>query len=97
MAYNLTNVTSATNALDHVGALNSVSGGVLGLVLLFIIWFMSYSLVNTVDTVDRWLYSLTITSVLGLFMYFGNWIQFEFLLVPIFVLVIFLGIKMFKG
>jgi len=67
MTYNLTWMNESYSVTDLITNLNTTSGGVLGSVLLFVIWLVLLAIFRVQGTKKAMLVSGIITAILGVF------------------------------
>lgn len=99
--YNLDvfNSTNATNYYDLTVAVNTASGGVYGMLLLFAIFiFFLIGFRNSgLDFgIDNWLYSSFITTVFAVLFFIINLIAWYVVMIPFGLMIIVLIIKFFS-
>lgn len=94
--YNLTNFTNANNIYEQAAAMNSLSGGLIGiftLVGLFLILFVAFKKTEH-DTKETLLVTSTITTIVGILMWTAQLIGFNIVVYPIIAL--FASIMIYK-
>ena len=87
--YNLTNFTNANNIAQQIGAMNTLSGGAIATVILFVL-FLGLVIAmkkRDTDTVDVFLTVGTIISILSVFMWAIGWVHGIVVLFPVVITV----------
>lgn len=65
MVYNLTNFSEANNVLDLAVATNELTGGYYMLIILSLVWIISFITLKNYDTKSAFVTSSFVTFVLG--------------------------------
>jgi hypothetical protein len=95
--YNLTNITDANNIYETVVAVNQLSNGIFGLILIASVFLILFFSLKTEDTENAFISSSFITTILSIIMVFINLSSWYMVMLP---LVIFIGsiiYKLFRG
>jgi len=95
--YNLTNITDANNIYETVVAVNQLSNGIFGLILIASVFLILFFSLKTEDTENAFISSSFITTIISIIMVFINLSSWYMVMLP---LVIFIGsiiYKLFRG
>lgn len=86
---NMTNVTEALTIYDQLVAINHVSGGLLGVMLMLTIGIITFIVFKQRenDTKEVLLFTSTIMIVVGIMLMWSNMIGFKIMILPIIGLV----------
>lgn len=101
MAYNLDlfNSTNATNYYHLTTAVNTASGGVYGMLLLFsifIFFLVSFRGAGLDFGLENWMYSSFMTIVFGVLLFLMGLVAWYVVMMPVSLLIIVLIIKFFS-
>ena len=69
MAYNVTWMDNATNFADMAEGVNLMSGGVLGILILVVVWIFVFAYSNQKGSVVAMLNATIVSSVIGTFLW----------------------------
>jgi len=83
MAYNTTWMDNATTMADMVEGVNTMSGGVLGIVILFLVWLFVFAYTANKGTVVAMLNSTVVASFVGTMLWLGGLLTWPVLIVPV--------------
>ena len=95
MAYNLTWMDSANTLYDVATNTNTLTNGGVGIVLLLAVFFTVWMLVNPSDRVSAFIGASTATSLVASLLWFVGLIPYSYVIVPIVLVLVGVGIKFF--
>lgn len=98
VAYNLTRFASnSTDILSITTKINVESGFILGNFLLFGVFIFFFMVFKQEDSLQEWIISSFLTSIIGGLMFFIGLIAWTSLIIPIMILIITVIIQMTRG
>lgn len=80
--YNETFINT-TNVADYTTEINIASGGLMAILILVLIWIITFIAMKHFDTKVVFLSSSFLTSIIGVFFLALEWITFGVLIVPL--------------
>lgn len=95
MAYNLTNVTEATNIYAMTAAINDSSGGLIGILTLFTLWVVIFIASKGYDTKTALFTSGFITTIASILLFTIGFININVFIISLIVLLLSLFVLMF--
>ena len=95
MAYNMSFIDTSNTIYDVAVATNSLSNGAIGFLILFFVFMFMYIITGREDKTTGIIVGGAASSVIGGLLWFINLFPYEFISIPLIVLVIGLSIKFF--